>query len=243
MRPSSTSRTGAREASRDRERTNDGASRGLPPWRWLVALVLVAVAAAVLAVAIGRHVAGGAFGPASAHRFAPAPPPAQRLGTPSPQRVVAAPSRGFVTFEDSRKGFSIAYPASWQRLRSKSAGVELLARRGGASLLVRTVPTGFIFGPSNLVAARALTDTIVAAGTGVRLLASPARIRLGGLDGFAYTYSFAAAPGAERGAHVHYLLFDGTRLIAVVLQALPADELARAGPVFAQILGTFRRSR
>lgn len=150
---------------------------------------------------------------------------------------------GFVTFEDSRRRFSIAYPASWQRLRSGSAGVELLARRGGASLLVRTVPTGFIFGPSNLVAARALTDTIVAAGTGVRLLARPARVRLGGLDGFAYTYSFAAAPGGERGAHVHYLLFDGARLIAVVLQALPADELARAGPVFAQILGTFRRRR
>ncbi len=222
--------------------TSEGVSQRLPPWRWLVALVLVAAGAAVLAVAVGRHVAGGSF---ASHRFVPAPARAQPSApapAQRPPRVAAATPTGFVTFRDSRRTFSIAYPASWQRLRSGSAGVELLARRGGASLLVRTVPTGFTFGPSNLVAARALTDTIVAAGTGVRLLGRPARVRLGGLDGFAYTYSFAA-PGGERGAHVHYLLFDGTRLIAVVLQALPADELARAGPVFAQILGTFRRSR
>jgi len=144
-------------------------------------------------------------------------------------------------FEDSRRRFSIAYPGSWQRLRSASAGVELLARRDGTSLLVRTVRTGFVFGPSNLVAARALTDTIVAAGTDVKLLGRPARIRLGGLDGFAYTYSFGVSPGAGGGAHVHYFLFDGATLISVVLQTLPAEQLSRASPVFAQILGTFRR--
>ena len=144
---------------------------------------------------------------------------------------------GFVEFRAPRTGFRIAYPRRWSLIRSRDAEVEFLAAgRGGASALVRVVPFRF----QGLPAAKRVTDRIVRAGRGVRVLARPRVTRLGGLPGFLYIYAFRDAATRRRGAHAHYFLFRSNRMVTLVFQALPANRFGRLAPLFDRIAGTFR---
>jgi hypothetical protein len=78
----------------------------------------------------------------------------------------------------------------------------------------------------------------VASGKGVRLLAETRRIELGGLPGWFYFYTFR--DGSRRGVHSHYFLFQGSTMITLVFQALPADQFPRYAPTFDRIAGSFR---
>jgi len=144
---------------------------------------------------------------------------------------------GFVEFRAPRTGFRIAYPERWSLIRSRDAEVEFLAAgRGGASALVRVSPFDF----QGLPAAKRITDRIVRSGRGVRVLTPARETRLGGLPGFLYIYAFRDAATRRRGAHAHYFLFRGSRMITLVFQALPANRFARLAPLFDRIARTFR---
>jgi len=169
-----------------------------------------------------------------------APPDGDDAAGPGRARPPATPSahalpRGFVEFRDERAGFSITHPASWRRLEPRDSDVKLLAGRGTeASLLVRAAPAGRAPRPG----VKQLTARILRSGNGVRLIARPQRVRLGGVPGYAYLYTFTDAAGA-RGAHLQYFLFHRHTLITVVLQAMPARRLPHLAPVFRKIAQSF----
>lgn len=185
--------------------------RGLP--RLLLLGGSVAVIAAVAAAMIGREL----------------------MSSDAPSEA------GLVSFEGRQASFSISYPEGWARLSSPDAQVELLAAQDPtASLLVRVVPLDFEVSPQALPRAKELTDRLVNEARRVRLLSRPQRIQLGGLPGLLYIYTFQDQSTGQTGAHAHYFVFQGARMITLVFQALPADRLERLAPTFERIATSFR---
>jgi len=190
-------------------------------------LVVVILAAALLggAALIGNKVISGVADPAP-------PPPAPREASDTPGN--------FVRFDYTPAQISIGYPSDWVQRRSEDREVGLLISRGrDASMLLRVAPIGIEVTPDTLPVVRSLTDSLVRADGRVELLETPREIVLDGLPGYVYRYLFTTKDGRP-GAHVHYFLFKGGKLITLVFQALPASRLGALSESFDQIAGTFR---
>lgn len=206
-----------------------------------LAITLVAgIVALVAAVAVGRSIVSS---PAPTPR--PAPAPSAAAPAPVPVPVAPAPAAdppGYVRFRDARTGFSIAYPKSWSRVASREAAVKLLVAKGRAtSLLVRVArsPVTADVTRETLPIVRQLTDSLVRADGRIQSIVEPQPLVLDGLPGYRYVYTFATTSGGS-GAHIHYFLFKGKRIITLVLQALPAQRLEQDLPLLKRIVQTFR---
>jgi hypothetical protein len=149
-----------------------------------------------------------------------------------------------VRFKDEIAQFSIAYPGSWTRVQAAGAesDVSLLVEADRAtSLIVRATPLGIdTVTQKTLPIVRKLTDRLVAADPRAKLLGAPKAVQLGGLPGYRYRYAYGS--GKTSGAHDHYFLFKGGRLIQLVFQAVPSTRLAALTPTFDRIAATFRGS-
>jgi len=196
-----------------------------------LAITLVAgIVVLVAAVALGRGIVSQ-----------PAPKPAPPSTATAPTTPPADPP-GFVRFRDVRAGFSIAYPEGWARVASGDADVQLLVGKGRAtSLLVRVAPSPLGAGVTaeTLPIVRGLTDSLVRADGRVQLLGEPQPLVLDGLPGYRYAYTFATSSG-KPGAHLHYFLFKGKRIITLVLQTLPAQRLEQELPLLQRVAATFQ---
>ena len=187
----------------------------------IVVVVLVAAGLATLASGVGQRLLDPGGTPATA-----APP--------------GVPPR-FAEFRSSQAGFAVSYPADWMRLQTADPQVVLIAARGPEiSFLVRVAELDVAIGPQELPAAKQLTDQIVTANESVELLAEPQPIELAGLPGYFYFYSFQDPDSGQRGVHSHLFVFKGQKLIALVFQALPAEQFRPAADTFDQITGSFR---
>ncbi|MGI8864547.1 MAG: hypothetical protein ACR2JH_09155 [Solirubrobacteraceae bacterium] len=159
----------------------------------------------------------------------------------SARKLVAAAQPSFTQFRDPGGTFSGGYPSSWQRLQSSDpAVVALAASSDGASLLVRKTPIGVPVSAVNLGRARKLTDSVVNSGKHVTWLRQPQQVTLGGLPGYLYLYTFDDPTTGQRGAHAHYFLFQGTTMVTLVFQALPAERISSLAPLFDRIASMFR---
>ncbi len=214
-----------------------------PRARSRLAITLVAgIVALVAAVAVGRNVVSS---PAPTPRPAPAPSAAAPTPVPVPVAPAPAPAAdppGYVRFRDARTGFSIAYPKGWSRVASREAAVKLLVAKGRAtSLLVRVArsPVTSDVTRETLPIVRQLTDSLVRADGRIQSIVEPQPLVLAGLPGYRYVYTFATTSGGS-GAHIHYFLFKGRRIITLVLQALPAQRLEQDLPLLKRIAETFR---
>jgi hypothetical protein len=151
------------------------------------------------------------------------------------------PPPDFVVFQGRKPAFTIAYPVNWLPLESPNPEVRLLATRNGvATVLVRVENHGLRLERGKLPPVRKVTREIAKSARRVEIVGRPERVKLGGLPGYFYSYTFSNPETRQRGAHAHYLLFKGDTTIALVFQALPAGSLRRYGPVFDQIATTFR---
>ncbi|MDQ3931273.1 MAG: hypothetical protein M3252_00310 [Actinomycetota bacterium] len=149
---------------------------------------------------------------------------------------------GFVEFRHDPLGIAISHPANWRRIpRPQDPQVLLLAAGSPQeSFLLRTIALGEPIPPEKIPEMRQLTDQMVTSGAGVKLLAEPRQIELAGLPGYYYFYSFQDAQTGQTGAHAHYFLAKGDRIIILVFQALPLEEFPRLAPVFDQIAESLR---
>ncbi|MGI8429911.1 MAG: hypothetical protein ACR2OB_11565 [Solirubrobacteraceae bacterium] len=196
------------------------------PRRWLALAVLVALALGVGAWVIGQQVGAS---PKAAHVS---------------KRPASTPPPGLLAFHDPAGAFQGTYPAGWQRLSSADRAVVLLAAsNNGASVLVRKTQIGTAVNASNLAAAKSLTDRVVKGGNKVSLLRPVQQITLGGLPGYLYLYTFQDPGTGGPGAHAHYFLFQGTTMITLVFQALPATSISSFAPLFDRVASTFRALR
>lgn len=197
------------------------------PWR------TVALAAVVVAIAVGTGLAVGRWAFPAGRDAAPTPT------TPRPQATGPGPGPAVVRFRDSASGLSLEYPADWAQRRPSDRGVRLLATGGaGGSLLLRIALLPFDASHARLPAVRQLGDAAVQS-AGARVTVLDRRVaRLGGLEGYRYVYRFR--DGRRAGAHVEYFLLAGRSLVTLVLQAVPSAALPRLTPVFARIAASFR---
>lgn len=185
--------------------------------RWVPAAAAAAVVLAVVALFIGRDL----ISPASPHRS-------------------AGPTDQFVRFRDPATAISILRPAGWRRVVSPDPSVRLLVEGNGSSMLVRVTDLEVNVGPSDLGAAKRLTDKLVRSAGDVTLLRPPRKLTLAGLPGYLYLYTFPDAASGRLGAHAHYFLFRGRTLITIVFQTVPGARLAGLAPFFDRLSETLR---
>ena len=162
------------------------------------------------------------------------------VSSAEPSKPPAKKSRAFVRFSDPQTGFSIAYPSRWRRLPSVDGQVRLLVAGGGASVLVRRASLGLRVRPETLKSAKKLTDNLVKAAENVKPVQRPQQVRLSGLPGYLYIYTFRDRATRKRGAHAHYFLFRDETMFTLVFQALPANSFAGLAPLFQRIANSFR---
>jgi hypothetical protein len=160
----------------------------------------------------------------------------------SPSTATTSTKADVVRFKDDVSRVSIDYPASWTRLPQPENDPEvalLVADGTTTSLLMRVTAVGLApVTRKTLPIARKFTDELIAADPRAHQLVPPVPVVLGGLTGWRYRYTFAS--GADSGAHDHYFLFKGGRMIQLVFQAAPASQLPRLAPTFDRIAATFR---
>lgn len=196
----------------------------------VVAAVLVAGVLATLAAVFGSRML--ALPPQ------PPPPPPQAAAEPSSPN---SPPVDFVEFRSEQAGIALSVPKSWKRLQSDDPQVVLVATKNQQdSFLVRTVELDTAVGPEQLPAAKKLADQIVNSNKSAKLLAEPSQIELAGLPGYFYFYSFEDPATKQTGAHSHFFLFDGKRMITIVFQAVPVERFPEVAPTFDKITNSFR---
>ncbi len=195
--------------------------------KWLVGGVAAILAiAAVLALVVGG-VVGRSIVPSPAET---PPPAAQEPAPPETKR-----------FTDTLTDVSIAYPGTWKRRLPGDQRVRIVAASPDASAAVSVSVR-----PSNLETVtsetlpivRPLTDDLLRADDRITAVPEPVAVMIDGLPGYRYTYTYRRE-GGGLGAHVHYFLFKGDRLIQIVLQAVPASKLPALQPTFDAIAGSF----
>jgi hypothetical protein len=147
---------------------------------------------------------------------------------------------GFVRFSYPGAGFGLSYPREWTRLTDPDPQVVLLAaRQSRYSMQVRVIDLRNPIGITQLPAARAVTDRIVAANPTVKLVEGPDRISLGGLPGLFYFYTFTDPATGQLGVHSHFFVFRAARMIALLFQAVPAQAFHAESAVFDRVTGSF----
>ena len=184
-------------------------------------LLLVAVAAVVallVGVKVGRSV----------------------LSSPSP--TPSAARADIVRFKDDVAKVSLDYPAAWNALPAPENDPEvslIVEDPPSASLLMRVSAVGLApVTRKTLPIVRKLTDGLIGADPRARQLVAPVAVVLGDLPGWRYRYTYGS--GETGGAHDHYFLFKGGRMIQLVFQAAPASRLPALAPAFDRIAATFK---
>jgi hypothetical protein len=183
----------------------------------LVVVAVAAVVALLAGAAVGRNLLSSP-------------------STPTPQADV-------IRFKDTVAKVSIAYPATWRRLpqRSGDPDLALLAAADSSTSLLMRVSASGLTAPvttATLPIVRKYTDGLLSADQRAQPLVPPVAVTAGGLPGWRYRYRFGS--GASGGAHDHYFLFKGDRMIQLVFQAMPAERLPSVAPVFDSIAASFR---
>lgn len=200
--------------------------------KWLVG----GLAALLALVAVLALVGGGVVG----RSIVPEP------DTPAPPAPAAEPKTDpTVRFRDTLTDVSIAYPSTWVRRAPRDQGVRIVASAPDESAAVSVSVRKLDLEPvtaDTLPIVRPLTDGLLREDNRIKTLNEPVAVTVGGLPGYRYTYDYRKADRTD-GAHIHYYLFKGKRLVQIVLQAVPAASLAGLQPTFDLIASTFQASR
>jgi hypothetical protein len=138
---------------------------------------------------------------------------------------------------------SLRFPRAWRRVASSDPQVPLLIASPGDAdaLLVRITSLGLGVHQvtlAQLPTLKPLTDRLIAADRRTRLLGPPVEVDIDRLPGYAYVYTLPSAAASARSAHVHYFLFDGPTVIALVFQVADARRLHAVAPALARIAAT-----
>lgn len=146
-----------------------------------------------------------------------------------------------VRFKDDVAKVSLDYPADWQALPLPENDPEValvIADNPSSSLLMRVSAVGLApVTRETLPVVRKFTDELIGADPRAQQLVDPVPVVLGGLTGWRYRYTYGS--GETGGAHDHYFLFKGGRMIQLVFQAAPATRLPALAATFDGIAATF----
>lgn len=188
---------------------------------------------AVIAVAVGLAAAALGIGLVLGGAVVDDAPDAADRARPDGSRAAPVPTRS--------GRFSLDLPAAWRKLPAADPEIRLLAAGPrGASLLLRAQASIPLPRKRRLAAFGAYSRQLLTERAGVRLVGDVRRVRLAGLDGFSYLYTFPDRRSGRRGVHSHIMLLDGDRALSLVFQAVPAERFASLAPTFDRIAASLR---
>ena len=141
---------------------------------------------------------------------------------------------------DRTAGFQIDHPSSWMEYRPSDPRVQYLVGPDDRDFVqVRVIsPLPASFGPGDLQAMKKVSDALLS-GQPINVV-QESQTTAGGLPGYQYVYTFKDPGSGQTGAHIHVFLFQATRLITLVFQALPESQLKPLAKSYDAVLASFR---
>lgn len=141
---------------------------------------------------------------------------------------------------DRGAGFQIDYPDTWKPYQPSDPKVQYLVGPDDKDFVqVRVIsPLPASFGPGDLQAMKKVSDSLLS-GQPINVV-QETQTTVGGLPGYQYVYTFRDPASSQTGAHIHVFLFQATRLITLVFQALPESRLTSLAKSYDAVLASFR---
>lgn len=151
--------------------------------------------------------------------------------------------------EDRDDGFAIDLPGNWVFLEQEQVDpqIKMVVGEEGTqnNLRVRVSPL-----PQPVVVDDDTPDTVVAQlqgefdryidnGENVRDVIQRSRVKINGVHGWWYLYSFNNAGGEEEGVHSHFFMLGGDKLYTLVFQVLPATGYSKYAGTFDKMISSF----
>jgi hypothetical protein len=153
------------------------------------------------------------------------------------------------SIEDRDDGFAIDLPGNWVFLEQERVDpqIRMVVGEQGTqnNLRVRVSPL-----PQPVVVNDDTPDTVVAqlqgqfdqyinTGENVRDVMQRSRVKINGVHGWWYLYSFNNAGGEEEGVHSHFFMLGGDKLYTLVFQVLPASGYPKYAATFDKMISSF----
>lgn len=170
-----------------------------------------------------------------------------------PEPVQQPQDVGLAQVEFPDHGFTIELPENWvffeQERRDPDiamvAGVPATQNnvRVRVTPLEQTVILNDAVPETTIQEFQAQFDKFIDDGEGVIDVMQRQRVRINGVQGFHYLYTFRDEPSGEEGVHSHFFLLGGDRLYTLVFQALPTSNYSGLARTFDEILTSFRLIR
>lgn len=158
-------------------------------------------------------------------------------------------STEMVPIEDRDDGFAIDLPGNWIFLEQEQADPQIRmvvgdkATQNNLRLRVSPLPQPVVVNddtPDNVVSElQAQFDRYIDRGENVRDVIQRQRVKINGVHGWWYLYTFNNAGGEEEGVHSHFFMLGGEKLYTLVFQVLPATAYEKYAATFDQIIATF----
>ncbi|CAN5837726.1 hypothetical protein BH23ACT12_BH23ACT12_24490 [soil metagenome] len=155
-----------------------------------------------------------------------------------------------VPIEDREAGYSLELPQNWQffEQQQEDPQIRMVAGEPGTqnNLRVRAVPLPqpVVIDDNtaeNVIAElQAQFDKYIDDGENVREVIQRQRVRINGIQGWWYLYSFNDSAGQEDGIHSHFFMLGGNKMYILVFQVLPASNYANYAGTFDDIIASFK---
>jgi hypothetical protein len=141
---------------------------------------------------------------------------------------------------DRLAGFQLDFPSSWHVYKPSDPKVQYLIGPDDHDFVqVRVItPLPASFGPGDLQAMKKVSDALLS-GQPINIVQEN-QTTVAGLPGYQYVYTFTDPTTKQTGAHIHVFLFQGTRLLTLVFQALPESDLKALATTYDAVLASFK---
>lgn len=166
-----------------------------------------------------------------------------------PEPAAEEPETTFHRIEFPNEGFSIELPGNWEVFEQDQEDPQIVIVAGvsgtqnNVRIRVSPLPTPVAITdetPESVVAElQARFDAFIDRGEGVKEVLRRQRIKVDGLHGWQYLYTFTNEPTDQEGIHSHIFLLGGSRMYVLVFQALPTSSYGSLAGTFDEILSSF----
>lgn len=146
-------------------------------------------------------------------------------------------------------GFSVRLPGNWEVFEQAQEDPQIVMVAGVSgtqnNVRIRVSPLAEPVvideqTPDSVIAEfQAQFDRFIDQGDGVKEVLNRQRIRVNGVHGWQYLYTFTNEPTGQEGIHSHIFLLGGPRMYVFVFQALPAENYGELAGTFDEIISSF----
>ena len=150
-------------------------------------------------------------------------------------------------------GFSIRLPGNWEIFNERQNDPQIVMVAGvsgtqnNVRIRVSPLPEPVVINdetPESVIAElQAQFDRFIDEGENVKEVLRRQRIRVNGVHGWQYLYTFTNEPSDQEGIHSHIFLLGGSRMYVLVFQALPTSAYGEIAGTFDEVFSSFELMR